>query len=72
MNKNSGIVGGLPSNKKCLEAVCAVEARFVFVALDNNKNGKVVSIPQLSDEMQMTARWKVGAAKHKERIQNKA
>lgn len=81
----SGIVGGLPSlinekddddddvSYKSLEGVCAVEARFVFVALDNNSEGKnkVVAIPQLSEEMQRTARWEVGAAKHEERMKQK-
>mmetsp|Transcript_16216 Transcript_16216/g.38872 ORF Transcript_16216/g.38872 Transcript_16216/m.38872 type:complete len:119 (+) Transcript_16216:740-1096(+) len=61
----SGIVGGLPDDHASLAAVCAVEARFIFVALDNNM--KVVSIPELPVEKQRTKRWEVGASKHKER-----
>jgi acyl-coenzyme A thioesterase 7 len=63
----SGIRGGL--HDLSLDPVCAVEARFVFVALDND--GKVVAIPQLPDEMK-TKRWEVGAASHQERLKGQS
>ena len=60
---NSGIVGGLCKDEDTAPA-CAVEARFVFVALGSD--GKVADVPQLPEELR-TKRWDVGAAKHAER-----
>ena len=59
----SGIVGGLTGN--LTEPTCAVEARFVFVALDTD--GKVIPVPQLPFD-ERTNRWDVAAAKHEERV----
>ena len=59
----SGIVGGLCKDEDTAP-VCAVEARFVFVALGSD--GKVADVPQLPEELR-TNRWDVGAAKHAER-----
>jgi len=59
----SGIVGGLTGN--VTEPICAVEARFVFVALDTS--GKVIPVPQLPFD-ERTNRWDIAATKHEERV----
>lgn len=66
----SGIVGGLSEDDSSREPVCAVEARFVFVALDGS-SGKVLDVPPLPKEKQMTRRWALGAAKHRERVEER-
>ena len=60
----SGIAGGLHCAKDA-QSVCAVEARFVFVALGSD--GRVEEVPELPVESR-TMRWEVGAAKHTERL----
>lgn len=60
---SSGIVGGLCMGDD-VAPICAVEARFVFVAL--GADGKVSEVPEVPKEMR-TKRWEVGAAKHAER-----
>lgn len=59
----SGIVGGL-GKQEDTAPLCAVEARFIFVALGSD--GKVVEVPELPEKLR-TQRWEVGAAKHAER-----
>lgn len=60
----SGIAGGLPGANDA-PSVCAVEARFVFVALGSD--GRVEEVPELPEDSR-TMRWEVGAAKHTERL----
>uniref|UniRef100_A0A7S2N4T5 HotDog ACOT-type domain-containing protein n=1 Tax=Helicotheca tamesis TaxID=374047 RepID=A0A7S2N4T5_9STRA len=57
------------AEKEGCGSICAVEARFVFVALGDN--GKVVEVPELPPD-QRTIRWNAGAAKHEERVAEKA
>lgn len=62
--KPSGIAGGLHCAND-VQSVCAVEARFVFVALGSD--GKVEEVPELPIDSR-SARWEVGATKHTERL----
>ena len=60
----SGIAGGLHCANNA-PSVCAVEARFVFVALGSD--GTVEEVPELPKDSR-SMRWEVGAAKHTERL----
>ena len=60
----SGIVGGLIDNLAAAPT-CAVEARFVFVAL--GADGRAIPVPQIPID-ERTGRWDLAAAKHDERV----
>lgn len=51
--------------------LCAVEARFVFVALGGDDGHVVMAVPELPPE-QRTKRWAAGAIKHEERVAQRA
>lgn len=66
---DAGRVGGGDHDGRGRRSVCAVESRFVFVALGDD--GAVAKMPEMPPEKR-TWRWDAGATKHEERVAERA